>query len=297
MDSNVKYPIKPIKIIGPWAAGGSSDTLLRIFASIAEDYFGQPLVVVNRTGAGGTIATTEVKGAKPDGYTIMLNAVGVFTTQPKMRDVSYSLDDFETVIGLSYEPIVLTVHSNSNYKSLDDLKNAKKNIKYGSSGTGSLPHLSQAAFFGKAGIESTHIPYKGGAPAITALLGRHIDIIAAHPGELLPYVRSGDLLMLNIFSPERYYLIPDVPTFKEQGYDLDFSVWKFILTPKGVDPEIVKILHDKFYAMMQDSRFIEFAKKIDIKMNPISGKEVREKLTKQIKTTGETIDVLGLATE
>jgi len=250
MDSNVKYPIKPIKFICPWAAGGSSDTTLRAFASIAKDYFGQPLVVVNRAGAGGTIATTEVKGAKPDGYTIMLDAVGVFTTQPKTREVSYSLDDFQTVIGLSYEPIVLAVHSNSGYKSLDDLKSAKKNIKYGSSGTGSLPHLAQAAFFKKAGIEATNIPYKGGAPAITALLGRHVDTVAAHPGELLPYVRSGDLLMLGVFSPERYNLIPDVPTFKEQGYDLDFSVWKFILTPKGVDPEIVKILHDKFYAMM-----------------------------------------------
>jgi len=133
-----------------------------------------------------------------------------------------------------------------------------------------------------------------GAPAIIALLGQHVNVVAAHPGELIPYIKSGELLLLNIFSSERFDLIPDVPTFKEQGYDLDFSVWEFILVPKGVDPEIVKILHDKFYALMQDPEFTEFTKNNNLKMNPISGEEVRENLINQIKATGEIIDVLGL---
>ncbi len=116
-----------------------------------------------------------------------------------MRKVSYGLDDFETVIGLSYEPIVLTTNANPNYKSLDYLKNSKEIIKYDSSGTGDLPHLSQAAFFRKAGIEATHIPYDaGGAPAIIAMLGQHVDVVTAHPGELIPYIKSGELLLLNI---------------------------------------------------------------------------------------------------
>lgn len=210
--------------------------MARVFAVLAGKYLGQPLVIVNRVGAGGTIATTEVKAAKHDGYTIMLNAVGVFTCQPKMRKVSYGLDDFETVIGLSYEPIVLTTNANPNYKSLDYLKNSKEIIKYDSSGTGDLPHLSQAAFFRKAGIETTHTPYDAGEhlQLYSDMLGQKVGVVAVHPGELIPYVKSGELLLLNIFSSERFDLIPDVPTFKEQGCGLDFSVWKFILVPKAL---------------------------------------------------------------
>ncbi len=287
------YPEKPITFIVPWSAGGSSDQMARALSSIAEKHLGQPLIVVNRDGAGGTIATTEVKGADPDGYTIMLNAVGVFTAQPFMREVDYTLEDFEAIIGLSYEPIAVVVPADSDIYTADDLK-AKGSVKYASSGTGGLPHLSQAGLYGALGIEADHIPEKGGAGAITALLGGHVDIIAAHPGELIPHVENGTFRFIGIFSPERFDLIPDVPTFKEMGYDLDFSVWKFILVPDGTPEEVQEVLKEKFGAMMQDPEIIKFAENTNLTLSPIPAETVIEKLTNETTETKTVIERLGL---
>jgi len=297
MESKVNYPQKPIKIIIPWAAGGSTDMIGRALSAVAEKYLGQPLVVVNRAGAAGTIAVTEVKGAKPDGYTVLLAAIGLFTTQPKMRHVEYALDDFEPVIGVSYEPIILVTNPESGYKSLDDLKNSGKTIKYSSSGTGGLNHLAQAALYKKMGIKADHVPCKGDAPAIMALLGNHVDSTVAHPANLLPYLKSGKLLFLGVFSPERCNLMKDVPTLKEQGYDLDFSVSKFILVPKGVDTSIIKILHDKFFDIMKDPEFTKFTKNTHLEITPISGEKLLEKLRREIINTGRIIDDLGLTSK
>lgn len=296
-NAEIKYPTKPIKFIVPWSAGGSSDTMSRAMSSLAEKYFEQPLVVVNRDGAGGTIATTEVKGAEPDGYTVMLSAVGVFTSQPKMREVMYSLDDFEPIIGLSYEPIVLAVNADSDIKNFEDVVNYAKNntIKYGHSGTGSLLHLAQAALFDKAGIKSEGIPFDGAAPSITALLGKQIDIIATHPGILAPHVESGKIKILGIFSPERFETIEDVPTFKEMGYDIDFSVWKFLLVPKGIDESVKNKLTEQFGKLLNDPEFSKFAESIDLTLDLLSPEEVKEKLENEIKATGEIIDKLELA--
>ena len=268
-EGEIAYPEKPITFIVPWSAGGSSDQMARALSSIAEKHLGQPLIVVNRDGAGGTIATTEVKGAPANGYTIMLNAVGVFTAQPFMREVDYSLDDFEAIIGLSYEPIAVVVPADSDIYTADDLK-AKGKVKYASSGTGGLPHLAQAGLYGASELEADHIPEKGGAGAITALLGGHVDVIAAHPGELIPHVENGTFRFVGIFSPERFHLIPDVPTFKEMGYDLDFSVWKFILIPDGTPEEVQEVLKEKFRDMMQDPEIIKFAENTNLTLSPIS---------------------------
>ncbi|WHH61660.1 tripartite tricarboxylate transporter substrate binding protein [Petroclostridium sp. X23] len=291
---DLNYPKKPIKFVIPWSAGGSSDLMARAFSSIAEKHLGQPLVIVNRDGAGGTIATTETKSASADGYTIIMEAVGVFSTQPKMRKVSYTLDDFDPIIGLSYEPIVLAVNNGSEFKSFEDLKNAKRSIKFGGNAVGSLLHIGGMDLFAKAGIKAEHVPFQGNAPGITALLGKHVDVVAAHPGELINHEKNGDLKIIGILSPERFHLIPDVPTFKEQGYDVDYSVWKFILTPKGVDPNITKYLNEKFNEMIKDPEFVKFCENNNLEMNPITGEEVATKLNKEITVTGEMIDNLGL---
>ncbi|MGD9156124.1 MAG: tripartite tricarboxylate transporter substrate binding protein, partial [Bacillota bacterium] len=256
---------------------------------------GQPLVVVNRNGAGGTIATSETKVARADGYTLLLDAVGVFTTQPKMRDVSYKLDDFKAIIGLSYEPIVLAVNPNSKFKSFEDLEKAQKAIKYGGNAVGSLPHIGGMDLFAKAKIKADHVPFSGGnTGGLVALLGEHVDVAPAHPSEIIPHIKNGSLKAIGILSPERYYMLKDVPTFKEQGYDVDYSVWKFILVPKGVDPRIVKYLNDKFGEMMKDPKFVKFSKNNNLDMNPISGEKVMKKLKKEIIVTGKMMEKLGL---
>lgn len=295
-----KFPEKPIEFIVPWSPGGSSDTMARALSEVAKDHLGQPLVVVNRDGAGGTIATTEFTKAKPDGYTVLMNAVGVFTTQPFMRDVKYSIDDFKGVIGLSYEPIFLAVNSDSPWESIEDLvedfKKSDKAVKYAHSGNGALTHLAQAALYSQAGIKSESVPFDSNNTALTNLLGKHVDVAVGHNTEVLPHVQEGKIRLLGVFSSERDERpgFNNIPTFKEQGYDIDMSVWKFILVPKDTPQEIIDKLYEGFYNMIQDPRYVRFCETAKLAMNPIKGEEVIQRLKEEREFTYYVLKDLGL---
>ena len=297
----LKFPTKPLKVLLPWAAGGSSDVMLRAMSELSPKYFGQPMVIINRDGAGGTIGTAEFVKTDPDGYNILMLAIGVFTTQPFMRDVQYKLDDFEGIIGLFYEPIILAVHKDSPYNSIEDLvadaKKTGKTFKYGSSGTGSLPHLSQAAFFSMAGIKADVVAFDGGGPTITAILGKHVDAGAAHPTEILPFVQDGQLKMLGIFSSERdpRPALKDVPTFKEKGFDINMAVWKFLLVPKGTPQAIKDRLYEGFLKIVKDEKFAKFAETAGLIMNPYTGDEVMKRVREETEFTHGVLKQLGLA--
>ncbi len=277
------FPKAPITLICPWAAGGSSDATMRAIAEIGPDYFGVPMNVVNRDGAGGTVATTEFVNEKPDGYTICLEAIGVFTTQPFMRDVKYSMDDFRPVIGLTAEPIVMVASAKSGISNIEDMKKLGRAVTYGFSGSGSLMELAQKNFFATAKIEASAVPFDGGAPTMTALLGGHIDIGAAHPGELMQYIESGDLVPIGIFNPERDSRpgIKEIPTFVEQGYDIDMSVWKFLILPKAVPDDIANYITENMGKILADERFVDFAAKTNLLITPYTPEEVLTKVTNE----------------
>lgn len=294
------FPEKPIKFIVPWSPGGSSDAMSRALSEVAKDHLGQPLVVVNRDGAGGTIATTEFTEAKPDGYTVLMDAVGVFTTQPFMRDVKYSIDDFKGVIGLSYEPIFLAVNSDNPWESIEDLvenfKKSGKAVKYGHSGNGGLPHLSQAALYSQAGIKSESVPFDSNSTALTNLLGKHVDVAVGHPTEMLPHLQEGKIRLLGVFLSERDERseFNDIPTFKEQGYDIDMSVWKFILVPKDTPQEVIDKLYEGFHNMIEDPKYVKFCETAKLAMNPIEGEEIIERLKEEREFTYNVLKDLGL---
>ncbi|QAT49079.1 tripartite tricarboxylate transporter substrate binding protein [Caproiciproducens sp. NJN-50] len=274
------FPKKPITFIVPWSAGGTSDGQIRALSSLGQKYFGVACTVVNRDGAGGTIATTEFVNTKADGYTLCLEACGVFTTQPFIKDdIKYSMDDFKPVIGTTVEPIIMVASKSSGIKSLDDLKKKGGTISYGFSGAGSLPQLSQQRFFEMAGLKSSAVPFDGGAPTITALLGAHIDVAAAHPGEIAQYLASGDVVPLGIFSPERdsREALKNIPTFKEQGYDIDMSVWKFLMVPKDTPDDIANYLTDTLAQMEKDPEFTKYCENNTL---AISGYKPDEIVTK-----------------
>ena len=202
--STGSYPSSTITVVCPWDAGGTSDGLCRIVSEIGarDEYFGVNMVVQNSGGAGGTVATTEFKNAAPDGYTLCQEAIGVFTLQPFVREVSYTIDDFIPVAALSNEPIIMIAGKDSGITSVDDLLEMDS-VTYGFSGSGSLMELSQKQFFGMAGVEATGISYDGSSPTIAALLGGHIDVCTGHPGEVMQYVESGDAVAIGIFNDER----------------------------------------------------------------------------------------------
>ncbi|MFU0832514.1 MAG: Tripartite tricarboxylate transporter substrate binding protein [Oscillospiraceae bacterium] len=287
------FPEKPITFIVPWAAGGTSDGQVRVIANLGQKYFGVPCTVVNRDGAGGTIATTEFVNTKADGYTICLEACGVFTTQPFIKDnIKYSIDDFKPLIGTTIEPIIMVASKASGIKSLDDLKNKGRVISYGFSGAGSLPQLSQQRFFEMAGIESSGVPFGGGAPTMTALLGAHIDVAAAHPGEVAQYLESGDVVPLGIFSPERdpRENLKDIPTFKEQGFDIDMSVWKFLMVPKDTPDDIANYLTNTLAEIEKDPEFMKFCENNNLIVSGYQPDEITTKIKNEAAINKELLN-------
>ena len=274
-----KYPEKEVSLICPWPPGGSSDTITRAVALVAKNYFPKPLIVVNRDGANGMIATAELARAKADGYTITQGAGGLFLTQPFVqKKLEYKQDDFEFLIGLTNEPMVLTVNVNSPYKSLEELikgfKEKNQVIRYSNSGMGGFPQLCPAYLFGLAGVQSQPIPFKGGAPALTAILGGHVDVCSSHPGEAYPHIKAGKLRPLAISSLQRFFELPDVPTMKEKGYNLDMGVKKFVFAPKGIADDVRKTLVEALTKVANDPVFKKTMADNHLMMEVMTGKEV-----------------------
>ncbi len=293
----VNFPTRNIEFIVASAAGGGSDLLARALAS--ELKFSQPVVVVNRTGAGGTIGTTEALTAKPDGHTILLGMVGPFETQPHLLDVQYNLDDFRYISALTYEPLFLAVKADAPWNSVQELKDAfasgsGKTLKFGSSSQGSVPHLAQEVLYKQLDISAAHVPFDGSNPAVVALLGGHIDALTAHLGEINNYVTSGELKILGIYSPERFELAPDVPTIKEQGYDIDISAVKFVAVSSKVPDEVVEVIRQEVEAAKNTDTFKAFLKANYSTPNDISEEDLKAQLARESEMYGGVIKELDL---
>ena len=217
------YPLKPVRLISPYASGGGSDTLARILGQKLYEAWGQPVVVENRPGAAGTLGAETVARATPDGYTLLVTPSAVLTINPhlyaKLRYDTFK--DFVPVTMASNSPYLLVVHPKIPASSVKELiAYAKMNpgkMNYSSSGNGSSTHLAGVLFNNMAGVEIVHIPYKGAAPAIVDLLAGNIQMRFSSVVPVLPHVRSGRLRGIAISSPKRYGPLPDMPTIAESG--------------------------------------------------------------------------------
>jgi len=217
------YPLKPVRLISPYASGGGSDTLARILGQKLYEAWGQPVVVENRPGAAGTLGAETVARATADGYTLLVTPSAVLTINPhlyaKLRYDTFK--DFVPVTMASNSPYLLVVHPKIPASSVKELiAYAKMNpgkMNYSSSGNGSSTHLAGVLFNNMAGVEIVHIPYKGAAPAIVDLLAGNIQMRFSSVVPVLPHVRSGRLRGIAISSPKRYGPLPDMPTIAESG--------------------------------------------------------------------------------
>ena len=217
------YPLKPVRLISPYASGGGSDTLARILGQKLYEAWGQPVVVENRPGAAGTLGAETVARATADGYTLLVTPSAVLTINPhlyaKLRYDTFK--DFIPVTMASNSPYLLVVHPKIPASSVKELiAYAKMNpgkMNYSSSGNGSSTHLAGVIFNNMAGVEIVHIPYKGAAPAIVDLLAGNIQMRFSSVVPVLPHVRSGRLRGIAISSPKRYGPLPDMPTIAESG--------------------------------------------------------------------------------
>ena len=236
------------------------------------------------------MATTEFKNAAPDGYTLCQEAIGVFTLQPFVREVSYTIDDFIPVAALSNEPIIMIAGKDSGITSVDDLLEMDS-VTYGFSGSGSLMELSQKQFFGMAGVEATGISYDGSSPTIAALLGGHIDVCTGHPGEVMQYVESGDAVAIGIFNDERdpRENLKDIATFKEMGYDVTMSVWKFLMLPAGTPEDVVTKVTETLTAITETDEYKEFCDANQLLPLTMTTEEMVERINEEAAVNQELL--------
>lgn len=237
------YPDHLIEIIVPFPPGGSVDPIARALQKGLQEALQGEVVVMNQPGAGGTIGTSKVASAKPDGYTLGVTTVGPLTTQPHMMKLSYDVDSFTYICRTHITPQVLVVAADSPYKTLADLVAASKagaNLTFASTGTGSVPHLATIELADMIGLKWTHIPAKGDGDASTLVIGGEVTGWVAG---VQTYSRlSGRLRALGLLEPERSSFLPDVPTFKEQGYDISSAGWGGLIAPKGTPQDVISAL-------------------------------------------------------
>ncbi|MEU4607080.1 tripartite tricarboxylate transporter substrate binding protein [Kribbella sp. NPDC023972] len=235
------YPTGNIQMSVGASPGGSTDLITRAIAEGLGKEMGVSVPVVNKPGANGALNAKELQSAKPDGYKIAVQNASLFTITPLAvsANEAVKLDDFDLIGGISQDDYVLIAPVGSGHTSIADLKKSGKNIKYGTTGVGTGAQLASALTFKQAGIPSTDVPFDGGAPALTALLGSQVDVATIQVGDSIEQIKAKKVVPLAVFSDARIKFLPDVPTAKEQGYDVVVSQYRFLTAPKGT-PEDVK---------------------------------------------------------
>jgi tripartite-type tricarboxylate transporter receptor subunit TctC len=250
-----QFPTKEVSIIIPYAPGGATDLVFRALAASTQKHLGKAVVVINKAGGGGTVGVVEAQRAKPDGYTLV-TAITPLTILPHQVKTTFTYKDFEPILNVVQDPVMFQVQAQAPWKTLQEfLDYAKKNpgvITVGNSGAGGGVHLIALAFEKAAGVKFNHIPFAGGGPSVTALLGGHINAVSVSPPEGIPQVKAGKLRIMALFSERRMSDFPGVPTVREQGVDFALGQWRGLAAPKGTPPEAIRILHDAFKKGMED---------------------------------------------
>ncbi len=279
------YPTKPISMIVAFPPGGVAELVGRPLAASMEKALGQPVLIVNRPGAGGAVGTTAAAKAAPDGYTILmtLSSISIFPVSDPMQGnpAPYQLSDFMPIALVSADPTVLLVSADSPYKSVPDFVAAAKanpgKINYASSGMFGTLHVAMEMFAGAADIELFHIPYQGGGPAVTALLGGQVQALASGPAAAIGQIKGGKMRALAGWGDKRLALMPELPTFKELGYqDVEFYIWAGVVAPAAVPANVQHRLRAAVRAAVADPQFTGAMAKVSTPINYLDAPEFKD---------------------
>ena len=255
------YPDRPVRWIVPWPPGGGADVLARMLQARLGQLLGQPVVIENRGGAAGNIGASAGARANPDGYTMTFAYSATHSINPLVfRKMPFAQSDFVPVIFLTMVPQVLVINANLPARSIREFieLSKKRQITYGSAAPGSLGHLGGELFASMTGANMLHVPYRGGGPALSAVLSGEIDALIGVPVVLKPHITAGKLRALGVTVAKRTSVLPDVPTIAESGVpNFNVSSWNGVLVPAGTPAAVVAALNAAFNKTLQDSRVRE----------------------------------------
>ena len=300
-----EYPARAITMVVPFPPGGVADIVGRPLAAMMEKSLKHPVVIVNRTGAGGALGMREVAKAAPDGYTILmgLSSISIFPVSERVngKQPSYELKDFAPIALVTADPTVLVVRADSPYKTVKDFVEAAKakpgKINYSSSGVYGTLHVAMEMFANAAGVQLFHVPYGGGGPAITALLGGQVEASAQGPAAAIGQIRGGKMRALAGWGTERLKLLPDLPTFKELGYDVEFYIWSGVFAPAATPGPVVSKLREAVKAAATSEDFKHAMEKVSTPVSYLDAPEFAKYWERDARRLAVAVEKIGKVEE
>ena len=294
------YPSKPIRFINPTAPGGSAEPIARVIALKLSENLGQGVVVDSRGGAGGTVGTAMAANAPPDGYTILLGVVSPMAVNVSLFGAKLPYDplrDFAPVSLITKVPQVLSVHPSLPAATLrqfiDLAKDPKAKLSYGSAGNGTTGHLVAELLKKRAGIQMTHIPFKGSGPALSAFLSADVGVMLSGPPAVIAMAQAGRLRVLATSGVTRTPVLPEVPTFIESGLPIDVTSWYCLVVPTGTPQPIVKRLHAALVDSLKNPQVADALLKMGAPPEWSTPAELTSFLRAEIKKFAEVIEIAG----
>jgi tripartite-type tricarboxylate transporter receptor subunit TctC len=296
-----KFPNRAITVVAPFPPGGVADLTARPVAAAMEKVLKNPVVVVNKTGAAGAVGMSFVANSKADGYTLLLalSSISIIPEADKLfdRKPAYTMDQLVPIALISADPTIFVVNAERPWKNLKEfVADAKKRpgaISYSSSGVYGTLHMAMEMLTHSAGINLKHIPYAGAGPALTAILGGHADTLASGPAVVIPHIKSGKLRPLAGWGAKRVASLPDVPTFKELGHDIEFYIWAGLLAPRGTPEPIMKTVRASVRQAVNTPEFKAAMEKLQTPIAYLDAPEFQKFWDKDAKMLADAIKRIG----
>jgi tripartite-type tricarboxylate transporter receptor subunit TctC len=295
-DGSGAYPSGTVEMFVGADPGGSSDLISRAVSTGLSDELGESFPVINKPGSNGAIAAADLAKAEADGSSIAIQNASLFAITPLAvsEDEVTDIGDFEVVQGVSRDDYVMVTNPDSGISSVEDLEAATGRVTYGTTGVGTGSQLSCALLVGSAGAEGEAVPFDGGAPALTAVLGGQVDTACIQIGEAIENIESGKILPITVFGPERVEYLPDVPTAQEQGLDVEVAQYRFMTVPKGTPDDVKETIIEGMQATFETEEYQSFNEQNSLTPMEISGEEVVAQLEADKERYAALVDEFGI---
>ncbi|WP_158850259.1 Bug family tripartite tricarboxylate transporter substrate binding protein [Saccharothrix deserti] len=286
----------PVTIYVGADPGGSTDLIARALADGASDDLGVAVTVENKPGANGALAARELSGEKPTGHTLMVfnGSLAYITPLAVADDQAVDIADYEIITGVSQDDYVLVTAPSSGLTTIDALKNAGRPITYGTTGVGTGSQLAQALLFGQTGIQSTAVPFDGGAPTLTAVLGGQVDVGAIQLGEAIEQIEAGQLTPIVTFAEKRPSYLRNTPTAVEQGYDVPVQQSRAVFAPKGTPQPVLDRLRTSFQKVFGSDSYKKFNQDNQLTPNEVDGPKLRDEWTANLSRYQKVVEQYGI---